>query len=627
MHKILSTCHLSLVNCQLSLCTLLLALCTLHSFAQDSLINRDVTVEREFQPVIQQAGKINLRPTEAEYVQPAPAEVTYSTYTPSLMPAHNINPLLSQPMKFQTDPLRSNGYLRAAIGHPQTMLEVGYRHSDGKRNSLGVAIEHEADWGLRSLSHTALEFDFTHDFKSGKVYFRAMGANDFFSRYGRYFSDSLGVEDGAVRPTRSGLTVERLHELPADDRQAIWRAEAALGIESSSKQDLQYKAEVAYKLYNIRDIVTEHQADIRLNMSYKMGDHRVGGNLYSQNQFMDPSDSLRAYYESTGATFNSRHAVRIEPFYEYRGRRVMLHAGVNLDFNVGKGNQFSATNDSTPLNRQVAFAPSPNVRMEAQLAPKWAILYLDARGSLGTSSMPGYISLNRYQDLRTAIISHHVSGYVPVDAELGFMFRPHRDLLVQVHAGYQYAKNQAVFAPTLAAATADEPAPEWNNPSFLYTDYHRWKIGGSVDYHYRDIIDVHVWGDYYIYSGVKNNTASKDTLIFGTADDMGSQIYDRPNWNLGVRIDGHIDSHWSVYTHNSFMGKRMARTQLGDRELPAWVDVNIGTGYHFGGTGNKALDRLYLFFELQNIIHRHNMVWYGYSTEGIHGRVGLTYRF
>lgn len=577
------------------------------AMAQDSVMTRNVTVEREFQPVIRQAGKINQRPASLPTMQQQPVEVSYSDYTPSLRSDYNMRSLLSQPTRFgNVDP--THGYLRFGIGHPQTLFDFHYHYGE-KNNSVVLKVEHEAEWGLKALEETAIGFDYTHTYSTGKVYFNLLGSNNYYTRYGRHFND-----DGMK------LMVEKAGELEARDKQNIWQLNANFGVASNGKDPLNYKAEVAYRLYNISNIITEHQANVRLNMDYTIGDHKVGGKIYSQNQMMNPDETLKQRYEKTGKTYNSRHCVRIEPFYEYQGKRVMLHAGVNLDFNIGKGSLLSGTKaGETDPRREVAFAPSPNIRMEAQLAPKWAVLFADVKGTFGTSSMPAYIGLNRYMDLSGSIVSHHVSSYTPVDATVGFIFRPYKTLLVQLHAGYSYNLNQALFA------TQQDTLPNlMRDFQFLYTDYQRWKFGAQFSFHYRDYVDVHLHGDYYLYKGVKNNTAFTDTLVYHATE---GKIYDRPSWQIGLDVVGHIDSHWSVYTNMDFEGGRLALTSYGDRQLKPYINIDLGARYAFGGTGNKHLDRLSLFADLQNLIHRKNMRWYGYESEGIHGRIGLSWRF
>ena len=100
---------------------MLTALCV--NAQSDSALNRSVTVERDFQPVIQAAGKVATKPAVVETTfEPAPVE--YSTYTVQVSPEAAINPMLSQPTRFEPSK-PYNGFIRGALGHPLTRLESG----------------------------------------------------------------------------------------------------------------------------------------------------------------------------------------------------------------------------------------------------------------------------------------------------------------------------------------------------------------------------------------------------------------------------------------------------------------------------------------------------------------------
>ena len=68
--------------------------CTLYSYAQNEL-DRSVTVERDFQPVIQSAGKINTQPAVVETTI-EPVSVEYSEFTTDVTPDITLSPILSQ---------------------------------------------------------------------------------------------------------------------------------------------------------------------------------------------------------------------------------------------------------------------------------------------------------------------------------------------------------------------------------------------------------------------------------------------------------------------------------------------------------------------------------------------------
>ena len=91
---------------------------------QDTTINRVVTVERDFQPAIQSAGKINQTPAVLQHdlhLNP----VVYSTYTTPLSVGYNIYPLQASETRF-TPHAPLNGIIQAAAGYRNTHFLFNY---------------------------------------------------------------------------------------------------------------------------------------------------------------------------------------------------------------------------------------------------------------------------------------------------------------------------------------------------------------------------------------------------------------------------------------------------------------------------------------------------------------------
>ena len=592
-------------------CTLLIVHC---AFSQDTTLTRNVTVEREFQPIVQSAGKINVRPKVQETTLPA-AEVVYSDYNATLSPAFNTNSLLSQPMRFTT-PHQYNGYVRGGLGHTNTLFDFGYRLDDQKNSILDVYANHRAEWGRRANSNTRIGFDFRHTFSTCDLYFGVCGANRFYTRYGRYY-------DGD-----KSLTVERFGDMQPEDKQNIWTVDAFVGVKSNNKSDIQYKAQVAYALFALPGYVSEHQVRTTANIDWSSDAHHVGGRVYVQNSFLQTD-------QVADTLFNSRHALRIEPYYAYLGNRFSIYVGVNFDVNVGRG-KFLSNLDN------VTFAPSPKVEFEAQIAKKWLTLYGTAQGSLAMGTLQNYMTGMPYREINPGITSHHVGGYTPIDAQLGFHIRPYRDLLIDIYGGYAYQKNRLTTVATVDTVALADRTILPGTFSYLYSDYGCGKIGASFSYHYQDIINIHLWGNYYFWQAFRHENLDKN----GYFDKPGytqvkvdpNGVYDRAKWDAGLRIDARIDKHWSLYSDNRFIGSRTALVSVPDAEgafertLKPTIQLSLGCQYETV-VGSKSFrekttqPNLMVFFQLNNYIHRHNDIWYGYQSEGINFLMGVTYKF
>ena len=579
---------------------------------QDSALHRSVTVERDFQPVIQAAGKIATKPAVVE-TKIESSQVHYSDFTAEVTPQATFNPLLSQPTRFEPG-RKYNGYIRGALGHPNTLLDFGYHLDDTKNSILDVYAHHRAEWGLAALSKTNVGLNFTHTYSKCDLYFGLSGGNIFYHKYGHFYdySQTFGMW------AKNDEAYPKPYTIGDKDKTSLWTAEVYLGVKANAKQDVQYQVQTGYMLFAKAGAVSEHQLRTKGSFDWHSAEHHVGAQLYVQNNFLQLNDALgipNSLYQK------SRHNFRIEPYYAYEGTRLRVHVGVNFDLNIGKGHQILSKTEN------VSFAPSPHINLEAQIAKQWLTIYADIEGSLGFGSLQSYMEENRYSMIHAGII-RPCAPYTPVDAELGFHIRPHRDVLIEIHGGYAYMMYEDFWIATANDTTVFEPL---NKPlmagNFIHDhadNYQRGKIGGQLNYHYQDLVRVNLHGDYYIWKG--------DTTV-----------YDRPNWELGLRIDGRINKNWSLYSDNRFAGKRLALATDGEYWLAPTIDLNLGLQYDMwvgkvknestkGKTNNNALrpepqPNLTLFFQLNNWLHRKNEIYYGYRSQGINFLLGATYRF
>ena len=559
-------------------------------------------------------------------IEPTPIE--YSHYTASVQPTATFNPLLSQPTRFEpTAPYK--GYVRGAVGHPNTLFGFGYHLDDGKNSILDVHAGHHAEWGTATLSKSKLGLNFKHTFSTCDLYFGVEGGNIYYNKYGHWYDYATFYTTNRDFGGWEKNEVAYAKKVPAIDRDltSLWTAEAFVGVRSNPKQDIQYMVQTGYMLFSKPGAVSEHQIRTHGSFDWSSEAHHVGANIYVQNNFRQLRNALAEAIPDS--LYHNIHNFRIEPYYVYEGKRVRVHVGVNLDLNLGHGqNELSGVEN-------LSFAPSPHINLEAQIAKQWLTIYADIEGSHGFGTLQDYMEENRYRLIHQGIIEPHAASYTPVDAELGFHIRPYRDLLFEIHGGYAYMIHQDVWvanadSASIAIGGVNKKMVGAGDFTYFHTNYQRGKVGGQINYHLRDILRINVNGDYYFWSG--------DTTV-----------YDRPNWELAVRIDGRIDKHWSVYSDNKFVGGRKALVYNGatdtytEHMLRPILDCNLGVEYNMwvGSKGERLKVKgekdqilrpepkpnLTLFLQLNNWLHHKNELFYGYRSQGINFLLGATYRF
>ena len=134
-----------------------------------------------------------------------------------------------------------------------------------------------------------------------------------------------------------------------------------------------------------------------------------------------------------------------------------------------------------------------------------------------------------------------------------------------------------------------------------FSDYQRWKVGATMHYHYRDILELNVAGNYYFWQN--DNT-----------------IYSRPRLDAQARLQLHITSKWSRYSENYLAGSRWADTSEGAKQIKPMISLNLG--------GQYIINRwLSAYLQLNDYLNRRDEIFYGYKSQGIHFLLGVKYRF
>ena len=552
---------LSIVNSQLSIAQ------------SDTTIHRIVTVERDFQPAIQSAGKINQRPAIiTPDIQLNP--VVYSTYSTPLSIDYNINQLPAAKTNL-THPSPLDGILEGAAGYRNTHFLFGYQIHQKKKMSLNLYAKHDAYWGKDALSQSTLGMQVARHFSGADLYFTIEGNNDAY----------------VYQPNWS-------------EWQTLWNANTKIGIRSTNKAPIQYRIQTGYSIFTTLDWTLEHSVKSHLDLWWTNQQHSAGIKAYVQNTFYTTFDD--------SLTITPRHNIRVEPFYEYKNDHIRLHAGVNLNMNIGTGNLLSGIDN-------LSFAPSPNVQFEWSMVDNIFHVYANATGQFGLGSWEEYMTYNRYLNPTTGLLWNSPRAYTPVDAQVGFKIRPAKTLLIDLYGGYAYMMNACNMA---AHTNAEKQA---NAYTLWMSNIQRWKVGANLHYHYRDILEINLGGNYYFYH--QEPSATQDKLYYQEANsydasaDWTTTIFDRPNWDAYAHLEAHIDTKWSIYSENYFAGSRQAYiTPYLSTELRPIICLNIG--------GQYAINRwLSVYLQVNDYLNRKHEIFYGYHSQGIHFLAGVKWKF
>lgn len=553
--------------------------------AQKDTIERNVVVEREFQPVIRHAGKLNT-PLQQVETTIEPVQLQYSDYSKPLDASFNVKPLGVSSVRF-THRKPQNGHLTIGGGWPLSTLDFDYQMNHKKVLQLNIFGTHHGQWGVKTWSDSRLGLNLQSFLDNGKIYFQVDGNNLFYSRYGRYFSGDRQ------------LTISRFSQLQTNDCQNLWTINGDLGYRSAFESAVQLQVDAGYTAFIMPDIVTESIVRSHLWLGWKNEEHSAAFHLHGRNAFYAVNEKTLL----TPSQYNARHCIRFEPYYAYNADNWNVHVGVNVDMNIGRGKLLSG-------NENLSFAPSPNVEIEYRIIPSWLAVYGSAKGRFGYGLQQDFMLANPFRDPLLGITSHHVTDYTPIDALVGFKIKAVDGLMLDIYGGFARMNNQTTLC---APAINDHGIYPYLN--YFYSDYRRWKAGAEITYHYQDIVHILLAGNYYHWTMV--SAEFPDYILVHTE----KQPYDRPMWDAHLRVDVNINSKWSLYSDNIAFGKRkVLLTDDKVAELKPTIDLRLGVKY--------SMNRWLSFYaQLNNYLHRFNDIYYGYQSQGINGEIGLTWIF
>ena len=159
-----------------------------------------------------------------------------------------------------------------------------------------------------------------------------------------------------------------------------------------------------------------------------------------------------------------------------------------------------------------------------------------------------------------------------------------------------------------------------------------WRVGANLHFHYRDILNMHIGGNYFIHQRMSLPFEVLSDGAFGA-----NSMFDTPSWRVDIRIDGKINEKWSLYSDNHLMGGIWACRQtyssssvspdLRDyqaEKLRPMFDLNLGVKYR--------VDKwLAVYAQLNNYLawtpKMHYYTFYGYEAMGANCVLGLSYSF
>ena len=525
------------------------------SVPQDSVFERNLTVEREYTPVVRKATRLDFTPSVLSE-STSTKDVVYAEFNHPIQTEKTVPTLERAKMSFPF-PKQEKGFARVGLGlYWNTLAELSYRLLDHKQTQMNLYANHYGVFRNRMLSETDFGLNLNHRLESSEIYFTAHATNDFFNYYGKCYVDSTNGYDFSQLDTLLSETM------------GAWDVMANVGWRSLANSKVDYLMHVGYNYYHLGQGLGTHTVHVK---GY------VGGSIAESHHMGVNVTNNTLLYMSNTEKQSPRNHLHLEPFYHYKNNKLLIHAGINLDFMFG--NHF-------------AFAPSPQVMVEWMADPEMVSLYINAIGSYNMNSPKSIMEENRYV-APSFLMNDSNSTYKPIQAELGFKIKPVNGLLITPYISFSHFRNDVFY--------------QFNTATMSYSCFNMnasvFDAGLTLNYHYQDKL-------YLNFGGAYHHWMTKP----------GGIVWDKPSWDIWTDIRYNITPKWSVQADMTFVGQRKANVDNAVKYLKAGYQINLGGIY----TPNKWLS---VFLKLNNIAHNQYEQFYAYKTYGFQFLAGASVAF
>lgn len=544
--------------------------------SQDSLLRRQMELERDFNPTLMDANKINSLPMLREPVIQK-ANTNYSNWAERTAPPLEI--AVPRPGTIMTDiPFSSQkGYISFAGGNYANMDgALGYRILDNTENKLSLNFLHQSTNGDINYIQESSQ-------KSNKAYFMDnAGGLQYRHRFNSFnLNSNISYLHSTFNYYGNSMESTRIFD---NENQSLGVFNINLGVASHESDAFEYKGAVDFKNFHTKfgqtllsDGVKGNQinANVDLNKPFNNGSNRVGveGILTSTFYNGDRSNyfllNAAPYLGLGGTNWSARLGADI--LFHLAGKteaRVVPHANLNL--NVSERSS----------------------------------LYADLHGGYQSNTLLEMMNESRY-----VLPTIHVTpSFSMIDLEVGAKIGELDGFRFDIFAGFKQTDDEHFLVLT-NEHDADNPLPGFFD-TFEYLSPYYANISHS---HIGGAIQTHIWNPLNLSVRLKKN-------FYSFKDDDYAMAYNKPGFETDIRADFTATDALKFTLNYYFANDRWSYFDLSNIKMDAINDLNLGAIYQIS-------DAFSVNVKANNLLFQKYDIWYGHPAQGFNMMGGFSFRF
>ncbi|MDR1201749.1 MAG: TonB-dependent receptor [Tannerellaceae bacterium] len=557
--------------------------------AQES-VNRELTLEREYDPSVQDANKVNTLPEIKEPVV-SKRSIDYATFTLPTEPKRELGILPSGNIMTDIEYNKRKGYLNFGIGtYLNINADAGYHILSTDKDQLNIFFSHRSTNG--NIKYLQQEGE--HEKTKAKLNDNLGGVN--FRHQFEQAALKLGADYGYSSFNYYGLPGaspyfylpnERLTDETNQINQLI---KINAGVESREDATIGYLFDLDYTNFSYNyglnketDGITEHNVGGKLALSSSFGGNQrvgIGGKFNYFNYSLPTGDFLfENYFEGT-----------LNPYYVVNDDNWNIRLGAKVMFITGDNSKFFA---------------SPDIAADITVGSK-TVLYLTADGDIRSNSAYQLSRENRYINPEHGVMPSRTW----LDAVVGLKSGVAPGFWFNLFGGYKITDKDYFFIPALTYQG-------FANVSNTFSlNSNRLQGGLEMTYAYQEIFKISLKGVYNKWSVEKKESPSS-----GYIPTLKYYAYGRPEmeFNAGITVRP-IDNLTLGLDYYLATGRKTYVSGPENEKMKNINELNLTGSYTINDTFGA-------YVKLNNLLFQKYELLYGYPLQGFNVMAGITITF
>lgn len=576
---------------------------------QHQNLNREMTLEREYDPIVQDAAKVITLP-EVREMSISKRPIIYSDYAVPLMPEKEMNILPAGTLMTEVEHSKRNGYLHFAGGMLMNFNgDFGYHLLNTDRDHLGIWFSHRSMNGKvefeedRNMAKRKAKFndnlgglDYKHRFDKATLRLGGKFGYSAFNYYGM-------PTNGKIYPGPDDQWSD--FESDSTTNQGNRLINAYAGVASNIASSFGYHFGVDYTNFDQKyslskelDGMTENHIAIDFGLNSPVNNGQCFGMDVNMNILTYTEPSLINNVEIDSAAFDTHFNATFSPYYRMESDTWKLLLGLNLML--------------VSQNSETDVFVSPNVKFEASIA-NWSVFYADLGGGVASNSMAELSRTNRYiNPLFTADASKTWA-----DLKLGVRSSAAAGLWFDIFAGYKYTESDVFFNPS-AYNWVDNG---FNNVSMAFQPTaQRIQVGAALKYDYKKVIDFYLKGVYNYYDLKYDDTWKNVHGAVGLSKDDDMEVYGKPSFEVNAGVNVHPVKPLTLSLDYCMMSGAYAYVNNENVKMKTINDLRLRASWKFNDIFN-------VYAQFNNLLFQKQELYYGYPLQPFSAMAGFSVSF